>query len=238
MTDAVVTPPASVESPPIPPANITVGTTDFLLMLIYAKLDSIEWGATRNATPKKASFAGTITGSNTAKEICLWVMPADEWCETGILECSITGTFANTIAGILNFVFNLEVADAPPVNDGELDTDFGKLQSFSNVISFTSQDVTADPGTGDFAFTIRMCAGPATSGTAWSQRGTAELSRTALPVGVPKGADLHEVHVESTAIDPTVDKWYRLTFNSAAAIAAGQSFVVKSAHARLVDGRF
>lgn len=207
-------------------------------MLIYDKLNSIEWGATRNKNEKKASFSGSITGTNTAKEICRWKMNADEWCETGILECEITGVHENSVATDLFFVFTLDVADAPPTEDSEAAADYGKLQSFSTAYSFAFPAIPASGGTppGNFIFELRLCANGASSGTAWEQRGHASLAASNLLVISPQ-QDSEVTQVVKTTIDPTVDKWFRLTFKSANALGAGQQIVVKSAHARLLDGR-
>lgn len=217
-------------------AHITVSTTDLLLMLIYSKLHSIEWGATRTKDPKLASFAGSITGTSTAQEICRWVMPADVWCETGVLECEVTGDFANETAGTLNLEIYLQVADAPPTTDDTAAAAYGVLQSFSNVTGFVSTTIPVAVGVGTFMYELRLCANGATSGTAWSQRGHQSMARTSFPLSSPP-QDVEQIIMAYTTINPTTDKWFRLVFYTSAAVGAGQQFVVKSAHVRLMDGR-
>lgn len=214
------------------------------------KLQSVEWGATRNSSPfvrlAYAAEKGTggggdagggvgdstqWTGTSAFQEVVRIYIPQPSWRANGYIEWDVTAAFAQpsgVAAGTETVTFKIARAVPPVTLPGTDSSVFGLPTALVDVsgLSWTSGALAVGPGTGAFTFLFRLRAG-GHQGTTYRQAMSGEMLWHNLTTGVTD----RKPHTARCAIDTTEDVELALLFKCDYTPGVGQSFNVTSASA-------
>lgn len=258
--DAVAAPESSVEAVAPSTANVDAAAVseadiEFLAGIIMglspeqlAKLNSIAWGADRSPRDyrKKVDLTGKSTlggnsvvwtGSNTGQPVCRWMMNANEWRESGVIEIDLTGTLLNDGAAAFYTVFALSVADAPPTTDDTAAVSFGVPSAFNLQLSYFTPSFTNTVAQGTVKWRLRMeLHAEGHQSTTWGQTAHTLFTVGSRPPLSPRSENPVGA-IDDLTIDPTKDQWFQLSFATGTAMGADQAFKVLSARVGLRNAR-